>query len=321
MKRSIRTFSIFCCLTLVNCTGSDFEELEEKEQEQSTPETPAPDPSSASTEDTSGSEESPVDDPSQPKVKAPPGSLGVGNDINIEAGVPVANELAASKLDLNGKTTPAGEPVYVSTTKPVDAATTGGFILSTPLYKQDQIAFALSDLDEDQLDKLVVLYKVDKENSDFKYGLIPKSDLTIENNVASFNMKGIGNYQPTILSEKVEEAKEVDSPGKPLSKAQEAELSTGFWVDVAATSQSQDGDLETFQITGTLQDFTPVACTIILDQDAVEPWDKIIGIGSSPTYNFEIDTSKDEEWYARFICESADGARSSLSFWTTSFPL
>ena len=148
---------------LVACSGTELGGLEDNGEE---------------SDDTSSSA-------SQAQVTDSTGALQIG--VKIDEGDEVANEMVAAKLGVSGGLQPASDSVNVSSD---DVIASGK--LALPIYEASSLLLQGRE-------NLVIMYKV-KDGSNSKYGLIPLSQVMLEEDVANFELQGDGNYQAAILN-------------------------------------------------------------------------------------------------------------------------
>jgi hypothetical protein len=149
------------------------------------------------------------------EVAFPPGSLTISTEIILQAGSDIATPATASSLNIDGFTD-AGSAVVVSSSTPVDAVSP--FVIRLPL---PSTGLRLAD----DYETLVVVYKVQKVGDErIVQGVLPRSELLIENGQVSFATQFFGSFQVAYTAKAVDETTEVETTTPIQTKIEEKTL-------------------------------------------------------------------------------------------------
>lgn len=150
------------------------------------------------------------------RISVSPGSLSVDTEIQMDEAAPLATTAMTAELELNTSFQSSGTAVAVRSTTAMDLPQP--FTLSLPLP-------AVSSLAGSSWDNLVVLYRVTivAENKTVS-GLIPRSEISVENGFATIKSQYFGAFQTAVSSTSISEAKRVETQGAVLTKAESAKL-------------------------------------------------------------------------------------------------
>ena len=157
-------------------------------------------------------------------VSFPPGSLAIDTSISIQAGSSMASSLTSSELGISSVSlSSSSNTMVLSSSVGTDAAS--AMALALPLSS------AGLSLTEDTLAKLVVIYKINRVADGKLYlGVIPRSELTVNNNKVTFPAKNFGAFQLVTASSLIEASKEVAVEGAIMTKAIEKKLEPIVWT-------------------------------------------------------------------------------------------
>lgn len=163
-------------------------------------------PNAGSVNETTGDDEpasEPVDSQQEEKTVDETGKISIPSDADkvvFEEGAAVASDVAGSYLGLPNGVDPAGPSLNIQPAEGIDANDPlGTFKITITLYGAAALVLM-------EPENLVVLYQVADKEGDIVYGLIPRSEIEIQNNEISFDFKGYGNYQAATLAEEQTEA-------------------------------------------------------------------------------------------------------------------
>lgn len=146
----------------------------------------------------------------------PPGTLTIDTSISIEESAPIATETMGAELGINAVMQQTGTPVSVQTDVPMDAKQP--FTLSMPLP-------VLGLTDDDKWTNLIVIYKVKLAADGLTVaGVIPRSEIVVENNVAKISVMNFGAFQTALTNVPVVEKKQVETKSEIVTKQQVVQL-------------------------------------------------------------------------------------------------
>jgi hypothetical protein len=127
----------------------------------------------------------------------PPSATGVdGDQFQIENGpARIANQTTAAYLTIPGSVVAAGEPVAITYGDSLIHEQAGSLILSLPIEQKSGFALRRPQAD------VVVFYEVFTASDKITtVGLVPNSDLTLDEDKISLKLRGFGTYQLGYLS-------------------------------------------------------------------------------------------------------------------------
>lgn len=243
------------------------------------------------------------------RVSFPPGTLAVDTEITIEEGAPLVSSVLADELGLgeSNSISSAGSPVVISSSVVLDAQRP--FVVSLGF---DSASLNLVGVD---LDRLIIAFKVfvAAENKTV-VGVIPHSEITIENGIASFEIKYFGVYQPAFAEKPIEKRLTVDSVSPILTKKAAAAAPEPLW---SAPAISYDEKANALTCEATLSGVVAKRCLAVADRDKTAPYDrKVLIVATKGAVTL---TATDSGNFAcRIECTDESG-RSSTSEWSEFF--
>lgn len=142
-------------------------------------------------------------------VSFPPGSLAIDTNITMEEGSSLVLEQDAASLGIG-----SGSNV-LNTAAAVVISSSAKVTLSQPMTVQLPLPVGAGlSLTGNELERLVVIFKGQKSDADgggIIFGIIPRTEIAIENGVAVIKTQLFGSYQTIITKELIAERKELAS--------------------------------------------------------------------------------------------------------------
>ncbi|RYZ91179.1 MAG: DUF1566 domain-containing protein [Proteobacteria bacterium] len=144
-------------------------------------------------------------------VSFPPGTLAISTTIRMEEGASFASAAMVSEMGLDTKVTQSGTAVAVVPNTPMDAK--APFVVKIPLPVSTGLML------DDPWSKLVVMYRVNKVGEGkIVNGILPRSDIVIENGVVSFQSLYFGSFQTAVTSVTVMDKVQAETKAEIITK-------------------------------------------------------------------------------------------------------
>lgn len=235
---------------------------------------------------------------------------GSDNDDQLvtEDGAAVASDVAGAYLQLPAGIKAAGPSVSI---KPAGSIKPGQLALEVTIPLTDEMMALVWSEPEN----LVVLYQVETSDGKSVYGLIPRSELKLEDGAVTFLWKGPGNYQAAVLPELVTEPKESEPTDVPiLTAVQESQVPLVSWSQPAGSFSASPRQV-VLSATPSVSPSSLLSCVAVLDEDQTPPFDLSVSTSGATSAVFAIARQTAHTVYGRFQCLDSSG-RLTTSGWS-----